>query len=574
MRSRGVHFARRKPLPPAVPVSPSGVARRQGLRGRSSGRDKRRRLAWLALCLWGPVPVRAEPLPPVAAEIREEALRPGNDPGGRPLPLAASWNTGVRGSGGYGPDWQLRMIEQGHHLLPWFQLDPPSGHQDVAVPGLYYPKALRRCRELGLPVSFIGTQWERLLSDEPEYLGRPAAANPNVVRADGGIVPVVSPFGPVEPWRAVGRAWTGSRVARRLQSWYPDPPRVLFVSNNEHRKLAWTEAGQDRRFAAAGKDGEAIRKAVGDGWITRYRALLQGMREGLEAPSWRRNARFIGYDAFGSGAFGRWPGWIDYSLYTRGRIEPWPLAWDGASPSYYLMDTTSITDDTVWSPQIEAMNWVFMLDEAYRLNPDFWFELSVWDGYQPGRPTDKRAWYAKQGQTYTPERYAGMVKFGMWLLRPRVVREFRNPEQTVREMGEYFMAIVNAVDEIHADPVLESFWREGRLVANRSRKHPYRENIPEEYIERDRWFLLNTGIDPKPPWDLKTEIPVFSLALVKGKAPEREWLVYVQSPRGGLSGVRLSIPDCCEITAPSSQAGRYYRVKESDKTPEPIGWAK
>jgi hypothetical protein len=527
-------------------------------------------MIWAVPCLWAPGPAPAAPLPKAAAEIRAEAVRANGDPLGRPLPLAAGWNTGVRGNGGYDPDYQLRLIGQGHHLLPWFQLDPPRGRKDVPAPERYYPKALRRCAELGLPVSFLATQWERLLSEEPEYLELPAERNPNVVRPDGSVLPRVSPFGPVAPWVSAGRAWTRSGVARRLQSWYPNPPRVLFVSNNEHRRLAWEDARTDRRYLAGG-DGEAARRAVGDGWIERYRALRQGLRDGLDAAGWKRRAVFVGYAAFGGSAFGRWPGWMAYSLHVRGRMEPWPLAFDGASAPYYAADTNAATDHTVWSPQIEAMNWVFMLDEAYRLNPDFWFELSVWDGYQPNRPTDKRARYASLGQTYTPERYAGLVKFGMWLLRPRVVREFRNPEQTVAETGPYFMAIVRAVDAIHADSVLAAFWREGRLVPNRAWNHPYRANIPEEYAGEDRWFLLDSGADPRRPWNLDTDLPVFSLALVKGRAPYREWLVYVHSPRESIPEVTLTVPGYGTVQVEATPAGNYYRLRETGGRPSVIG---
>ena len=45
----------------------------------------------------------------------------------------------------------------------------------------------------------------------------------------------------------------------------------------------------------------------------------------------------------------------------------------------------AITDYTLWSPQIETMNWVFMLDEVQRTRPEFWFELSTWDGNVPGQ---------------------------------------------------------------------------------------------------------------------------------------------------------------------------------------------
>lgn len=510
-----------------------------------------------------------------AREIRAEATLPNDSPLGYPLPLAASWNTG-NSMGGYDPDYQIRMIQKGHHLLPWFQLNEPKAGFDAIKSIGYYRKPLIRCHELGLPISFISTQWESLLSNEPRYVRLPPAQNPNVIKPDGSVAPMVSPFGAVEPWQEAGREWTSTEVMKQFQFWDPDPPLVAFVSNNEHPKLTWREADSDQRYRAS-KSGygseDDRRKEFGQAWIERYRALQSGMRDGLSNDVWRNHSIFIGYDAFGTPAFGRWGGWIDYSLYSKNRIEPWPLAWDGASPSFYVNDWNPSTDYTVWSPQIESMNWVFMQDEAFRLNTSLWFEFSVWDGSQPGKPSDKRAFYARQGEAYTPERYAGMVKFGMWLLRPRVVREYRGWLETRKQTEPYFLALVKAVDEIHENPTLKNFWRKGSLVPNTRQEHPYQANIPAEYASKQRWFLLDTAIDPKRPWDLKTKIPVFSLCLTKGTAPKREWLVYVHSPLGSYKQIAITIPEYQDIKVDTSPAGTYYIVREGLKTPQPIAAA-
>ena len=67
----------------------------------------------------------------------------------------------------------------------------------------------------------------------------------------------------------------------------------------------------------------------------------------------------------------------------------------------------------------------------------------------------------------TTARYEGLVQFGMWLLRPRVVREFRGWLETVEYAGAYFDAILDAVDRVYANAVLRKFWRRGDLVPNR-----------------------------------------------------------------------------------------------------------
>ncbi|MBN1418625.1 MAG: hypothetical protein JXP34_07585 [Planctomycetes bacterium] len=360
----------------------------------------------------------------------------------------------------------------------------------------------------------------------------------------------------------------------KIQEWYPDPPLVIFLSNNEHAKLRWKDAEEDPRFIERyGRERDAAfkRKVVGDGWIERYRALQDGMREGLASPAWKKAARFVGYDAFGPPHLGRWGGWPEYSLHTEGRISPDPLMWDGGSPSYYTHNWNPSTDFTVWSPQVEFQNLVFMQREAYDLNPEFRLELSIWDGHAPSKANDKRKFYADRGQQVTPERYEGYVQFGMWLLRPRAVREFRGRTEPWEENRAYFLAIVSAVDRVHRDPILRAFWREGELVPNRARKHPYRNGIPAEYAACDRWFLLDADANAaKEPWALDDPIAVFSLALVRGASPERRWLVYAHAPLGDRHGVKIELPEYGEILLDVSRGGSFCAVEEKTRRIAPI----
>lgn len=367
--------------------------------------------------------------------------------------------------------------------------------------------------------------------------------------------------------------WASSRMMKKLQEWYPDPPYVLFVSNNEHPRLAWNKVEEDRRYLekyGSGRSDEFKRKVVADGWIKCYGAMLRGMREGLTNLNWKQRVIFVGYDAFGPPHFARWPGWMEYSLYSSGRIDPWPQVWDGASPSYYVFNWSAVTDYTVYSPQVEAMNWVFMLEEAKRQNPKFWFELSAWDGHEPELENDKRKTYARAGQKYTPERYGGMVQFGLWLLRPRVVREFRGYQDTLAQAEPYFLPIVAAVDRVHNNPTLKDFWRQGELVVNRAHPHPYQASVPKEYQKIDRWFLLDTSLDPPHPLELGNQLPVFSLALVKGRAPQRQWLVYAHSPLMGRDKVKVTIPDYQPVTINVAVAGSFYVVDEKTRQVQPV----
>lgn len=547
--------------------------------------DKSLAAAWFGLWL-ALAPARGADVQTTAREIREEAVRASSGEEGYPLPLLCSWHCGnLRRDfvAGWRPEHQMQLIAEGYHLLPWFA--HPEGDVSADADSFttqYYQSAMLRARELQLPITLVGSQWESGLSAKP-YLDLPPGRNPNVVPNSGEVQAKVSPFGPVDPWREIGGSRTNTTWMKKLQQWYPDPPLVIFLSNNEHPKLTWTEVETDRRFVqqyGMGRSDDVKRKAVADGWIERYRALQDGMRAGLANATWRDRAIFVGYDAFGPSHFGRWGGWLDYSLYQSGQIDPIPRMWDGGSPSYYTDDWQPRRDYTVWSPQVEFMNLVFMQREAMRVNPRFWFEFSVWDGYHNDPDRQKqfpstRSVYRQAGQTYGPDRYAGFVQFGMWLTRPRAVRDFRGwtePWDDERNSdgqvsweggGPYFLALAQAVERVYTNPELRQWWRKGELVPNRAQAHPYQAAIPEEYKQLDRWFLLDTTLTPPAPWELTTELPVFALALMQGQSPQRQWLVYAHSPLQDRRGVGVTIPDYGRITIDVPVAGAFYRVVEA-----------
>lgn len=507
------------------------------------------------------------PQPRAVAGIRVAARRQMGSIAPRPLPLAAHWNLGEE-KDGYHPRYQLELIREGHHILPWFLMPNVYAHPEDPRWLEYYREAIRQAAEWRLPIALVSTQWESVLSNRDEYLQLPPDRNPNVVQTDGRIRREVSPFGPVDPWREVGQSWGSSRMMQKLQEWYPDPPLILMVSNNEHARLEWTKVEEDRRYLeqyGRGRDAGFKRRLVGDAWVERYRALQEGLTSGLSVKSWREKVLYVGYDAFGPPHFGRWPGWLDYSLYSPERSSPWPLAWDGTSSSFYLFNWSGITDFTIYSPQIETMNWVFMLEEAFRVNPGFWFELSTWDGHEPTLANDKRKFYRSIGQEFTPERYGGMIQYGMWLTRPRVVREFRGYRDTVAATREWFQPVMEAVDRVHLQPVLRQFWQYGRLVPNRARPHPYQSIIPEEYQRVDRWFQLETSLDPTGQWSLGTPLPVMALALVRGQAPNREWLVYAHAPTGLRREVRITVPDYGQIRVDASTGGEFHLISERNR---------
>lgn len=509
----------------------------------------------------GPSPQIAAPaaLERVAEEIRTAASAGSRSAHGHPLPLAAHWEAGWPGDDqgdGFDPSYQLDEIERGQYLLPWFRLPEPGQRYD---PG-YFEQTIARLASLRLPISFVSLQWERVAAFAKQD-------------ASGRWVPA-NPFGPVDEWYAAGRRWGEHPALKRLAALYPNPPLVLFVSNNEYPRPALHELLNSPEVLArvgAGASESAQRAAIASAWIERYAALLRGFRDGLPSDEWRAHARFVGFDAFPDSAIGRWSGWADDSFQLPGWREPWPQVWDGASAPYATHDWQDIADYTVWSPQIEAMNRVPTLDYVQRHRPDYWFEITVWDGQSPGSPTDKLWFYRMRGQQLTPARYAGMVQFGMWLLRPRVVREFRGPGRARAHFGAYFDAVMQAVARVHRDPVLVDFWRSGLLVPNPVGGHPYQEKLPAGFAQSTRWFLLDSPANPPRPWGLKTALEVFALCLERGHRPQREWLVYAFTPLHELVDVPVKIPDGAPVRVRGGLAGCFSLVRERGGSVQSLG---
>jgi len=494
-----------------------------------------------------------------ADEIRAEVRIWNNAEQGRPLPLAALWNAGWT-TEGYTPEWQIQMIHAGHHVLPTFYLPVPAGENKGPE---YYRAPIDQAKTLRLPLTFKSTQWEALLLGDPKAVLSSRSCAPSGIALTASTC--LTPFGPLDSWKRAGTQWGGTAVLKELQTDFPDPPLVVFLSNNEAPRLPWTSIDSDpgyRSYRGATDDAEARRSRVADAWAERYRAMESGFRIALVNQRWSANTIFVGYNAFGPGFAGRWPGWLDRSLATHGHMAAESDGWDGASVPFYVNVGDSSTDYTVWSPQIAAMNWVPMKDEVQAKRPTFWFEMSTWDGAIPDDATSKPAQYALRGQVVTPARYGGMIQFGMWLLRPRVVREYRGYLERRADTEPYFDQVIGAVDRIYRIPTLRAFWRHGRLVANDSHVHPYGTALPAWIGDVKRWFLLDTSLDPPRPWNLNTELKIFSLALVMGQTGSRTWLIYAHAPLGDRDNVTIDIPEFKQVTMSVKVDGTFAIVDE------------
>ncbi len=517
----------------------------------------------------------AEVVSPIES-IRQAAAQKTIEPEGFPLPLASTWGTGIYHYGGPGrargvdPAWQLEQIEEGRRYLPVFAM-PEMGFDDEQYADYLYPP-FERVADLELPFCLLGSQWERHLTSAEEYFSLPPGENPNVVTPEGVILKKLDPFGPTEPWFELGKRLTDHPVMDRLQEIYPDPPRIIFVSNNEHTKLRWTEVAKSKRYLEKyGEDqpNDFKRKVVGDAWIKKYRALQKGMREGLKSKAWQEKSVFIGYGGdVGMEAMGRWAGWTKYSLHSQGRASIAPYQWDGVSPSYYMHNWSAVSDYQVMGNQIEAMNAIPALKEAYKINPEFWFEISVWDGDEPNKTTGskpKLTVYREARQTYDMDRYQGWLQYGIWLLRPRVVRLYRGGwTAPIEYIAKTLPHVEQAVSRVHEHASLKHYWRKGELVPNPHGQHPYQQNLPNEIAIQERWFLLDTDVNPERPWKLETNISVFALALKLGEAPNRSWLVYAHAPLRDYRDVEITIPGWAPIQVDVPREGAFYEIKEVD----------
>lgn len=517
--------------------------------------------------------------------IRHEALLPPNGPSGRPLPLVSHWNMGSYGRG-WMPQYQAELLNEGHYILPWMgwpRGDPDRDEKAAQRFNDYYAELLAYCRKLKLPICFRGTQWEAMLVKK-DYRSLPPDECPAVISPEGKAIPKLSPFGPIDKWRDPAKEYVDTPGMKKLQEMYPDPPLVLFVSNNEAPDLRWHQVEDlSKRYLdkhGKGKSDVFKRKVVSEGWLERYPVMFQAMRDALASNQWKKNVRFVGYGAFGPSHFGRWAGWKDYSLITDEWTSPDWHIWDGGSPSYYTHNWCPNRDHWVWSTQVQSMNWIFQLEEAWKVNPDFWWEISTWDGnsgWTPGTEyapellkKSKACQYMKDGQTYTPDRCLGWIQFGMWLLRPRAVREFRGSTVPLEPWRGFFEQLLLAVDRVHNNTTLEEFWRHGRLVPNTAHQHPYQVDIPEKYRDVQRWFLLDTNLDAPRPWTQSTDIPVFSVALVQGEPGARRWLVYAHSPLENCGNVEITLPDFGQLTIDVPRAGTFHLVEEPSRNITPL----
>jgi len=468
----------------------------------------------------------------IASEVTSTMLTAFKNTPKRTLPLVANWNVGIpEYSDGLDPLYIINRFTYGEHLIPTWKLDP---YYNDSIGLSYYEASIKKAAELGLPLVFILPSPESALTKDNVYFSMDKIQNPNVITVNGTVLPKLSPFGPDSLWNEVGEQWSSTSLMAQLQEWYPNPPLVVFIDEDNSKKLSWSKLPTSSRYISqypTNTSNEFKRTLVNAKWLEKYRQLHEGFKQGLIKSAWKQNVKFITRNQLASN-MGVTADWINSATTTNQYANIWPFTANGLTINFNLDGDKT---DTVNTPHSLLNNLPFMLEEAKELNPNFTYQLSI-DANQ---------------KIDNPQRYRGFTQFALWFLRPSIIRQKTN-KTTREEINPLFQQVVDSVELIHNSDVLSDFWKNGKLVSTGPSR--YNQNIPTNYQSIPREFLLKTN----------TSKSVWAFALEKGIAPNRKWLLFIQSPEENLSNVTVTIPSFDNIKINSTQNGNFFILDENN----------
>ncbi|MFW6133088.1 MAG: LamG-like jellyroll fold domain-containing protein [Planctomycetota bacterium] len=549
----------------------------------------------------------AEPEAPertAAEEIAHWATLPADGPEGRPLPLTGSWNIGRwyqqpwKGWGGGGdhtrkpgvdtpkprawdPTYFTELIEQGRHVLPTFP-DPmtrgaPEG--ELVRLGVSFEPALEYCARHKLPIAFRDWNLADVVAQHEKHKegGYSNDQTARFIKDGKQLGRKASPIGDIERWREFGRAWGGSGFIKAMAEIYPDPPLIVYLNNNEAGKVRVGDLNDSAtRFVTRhGADVSKEEKAeiLHEGYRERYHATFDAAREA--APEgWADAMTYVAYNAF------PWPKLrhetplhVEDPADLPQQFHEWTY-FDGAIPENYMNNWQvgrGKTDFSSWSPQAEATTYYPMSQAVFEADPDYYFAMIGWEGGVPGRSGSPPNAYATGDfgggavKKWDFDRYEGMVQFGLWAARPRVLREFRGGATRDAYYQKTWEVYLDIVDRVWKTPDLQPFWKYGELVEN-----------PEiiwqpsnQGAQLKRWYLLHSDVNPPADtwpqiWKSSSiKLRVFPMAIELGEAPERRWLLYAHAPLGAVAQAPITLPGYGEVTVDVSRSGSFYIVDEA-----------
>jgi pectate lyase len=483
-----------------------------------------------------------------ATAITEELVKSFSGSVDGSLPIVAHWNTGYpEYTNGMDPDYMLSLIENGLHVLPSWHLDP---YWNDSVPESYYKASILRAAELNLPLVFITKPFEEALLQDEHFSSKAVSKNPAVINLDGDIVNKLSPFALDRQWYYAGKRWARSNILKKIQEWYPNPPLVMFVADKRVSKLNWSNAEESKRYIAKysnSKSEDFKRDVIGNAWKEKYTQLKKGFKRALKSVGWKKSIKFVSYNEIPV-EMGEYDEWKERATYTSERLSIWTDTADATTNQFHINKQNDESATDVHGVQSRANNIPFFYNETKGVNPSFAWQLSL---------SDSRL-------MASPEAYRGFTQLALWLTRPSIIRESIDWSDDKSEIKPYFEQITDSVEMIYRNELLHKFWTKGKLVANPYYAGPNDDAIPEQYVNSKRWFVLDVDVNPSQPWNLGDYISVWAVALELGETPNREWLLYVQSPDGIQENITVEIPNYKSVIVDSNAEGSFYIVEESE----------
>lgn len=425
------------------------------------------------------------------------------------LPYVCHWSDSV-----FTPSKQIEMIEGGVPLM---------ANVDLKVDGDYgqdYINLLRICRSLGVPITVVSTQWEQSLV---------------------GIGNTMSPFDDPSEYFKPAKTYAYSEGMKRLQTLYPSPKELRILLNNETPKRNWANIQEEMlygiRYNEKVSDNQK-REILRDAWIARFNTMFNASRQYL-SKGWSNVVKFIGFNAFPRREVGRYKNWVHCSTHTKELLD-WSFGcYNGGCLSCYMDNWSNSRDYWTRSPIIEAMNYLWEKEYA---PVGYEIEICTWDGnsnWCMGDPLDttnsKTSQYLADGQEWGVNRWKGVFQGLLWIMRC-TARPWREYNVNAYKWEKYTQAEIDSVCLVHENALLKRFWQHGELIPNIARAHPYQNNVPEEWEQKRRFYLLETDEMPEE-LELYTEIPVWAIAFKIGQ----EFLLYAYAPLGKRS---------CEVIVP------------------------
>jgi len=520
------------------------------------------------------------------------------------LPYWGSWNTGEfqRWDGedrGYSPDWQLPRIQAGDHIVPTFELitdSLPVNVRSVRSPH-YYEPMWSYVKEHNLPLTFVGRNFEGMFARLEPWV----SMGPELFtsRPDGSVTNKVSAWvNNFDHWYDLGFR-LGEYLQVEYANDYSNPPYVYLGNNNEAGIPKYEEYSVDplRQTSVEGEvtvDKYVLQREFWKQMSLRRQHFMRGLNDGC--PSWSGRMHIFAYTGFG-GQFSESEGKPE----DLGRYRiPWggsdgQLEFEGQNVTAnigYIHSWSTHSPYKVRSPQVEASNSRWALDQKLNSDPEFQLETHFWNG-----------------QNHEAEVWKGVVRCVLWTMRTEKNRLFLGSNQTVADTYEnHMLPLIESCEEVHRNPILADFWQNSTLLHNRWERdfnvmpllpweakdpekravkgygHPYywSKAVPWYSDPGDRWFLQNASANerlvliqhPSGPqfnqyrdmWQSdrahQSVIKVFALCFQSGD----DYLIFASSPIGPQEDVTIDIcPDGpmprFSVTVDTSVSGDFWTYK-------------